>query len=477
MRRMVSFPALFQPFPINGVTLPNRIVVPAMVTRLSGEDGAINADITDRYVRFAKGGAGLIVVEAMAVHTAKSGPLLRICGDEFKPGLTELAKRVHGAGPSKVVPQIIHFLKIARSGWRQLVGDLTKEEIRDIVTAYGAAARRARECGYDGVELHMAHAYTLSSFLSAKNNRKDEYGGSLANRMRLMGEVIEEVRRQVGRDFMLGVRFDGEECIKGGYSVPDSRAIALRMAQLTMDYISVSAGGKFEDAIHKPGAPLYPYTGYSGDRCMPGADYPDGLNVYIAAGIREWIRQHGFQTPIVTTGKISDPAFAERILAEGKADLIGMARPLLADPDWPKKVAAGRADTVIRCVYGNICKNLDENFKKVVCTLWPQGKIQAPESADREPPVWPAGATLSAQFKDGRVYLKWSAATDNEAVQGYAIYRSAKDEPERHIGSNKSHGFTDPDVSPGTTYTYRVQPYDLGGNRGPFSSPATATVP
>ncbi len=474
---MASYPSLFAPFPINGVTLPNRIVLPAMVTRLSGEDGVINADIMDRYVRFAKGEPGLIVVEAMAVHTAKSGPLLRIGTDEFKPGLTELAKRVHGAGPAKVVPQIIHFLKIARSGWRQLVSDLTKDDIREIVVAYGAAARRARECGYDGVELHMAHAYTLSSFLSAKNLRRDEYGGSLANRMRLAGEVIQEVRRTVGRDFLLGVRFDGEECIKGGYSVPDSQAIALRLAQLTVDYVSISAGGKFEDAIHKPGAPLYPYTGYSGDRCMPGADYPDGLNVYIAAGIREWLRQHGFQTPVVATGKISSPAFAERILKEGKADLIGMARPLLADPDWPKKVREGRESTVIRCVYGNICKNLDENFKKVVCVLWPQGSLQAPESSDRQPPTWPADATLTAQYKDGRVFLKWPAATDNQAVQGYSIYRRAKDEPERHIGSNKAHGFTDPDVSPGTTYHYRVQPYDLGGNRGEFTGEAAVEVP
>src|SRR5262245_5134563 len=146
----MPYQSLFQPFPINTMTLPNRIVLPAMVTRLSGEDGVVNQDIVDRYVRFAKGEPGLIVVEAMAVHTAKSGPLLRIGTDEFKPGLTELAKRVHGAGPGKVVPQIIHFLKIARSGWRQTVSDLTKEDIREIVLAYGRAALRARECGYDG---------------------------------------------------------------------------------------------------------------------------------------------------------------------------------------------------------------------------------------------------------------------------------------------------------------------------------------
>ena len=102
----------------------------------------------------------------------------------------------------------------------------------------------------------MAHAYTLSSFLSLRNARNDEYGRSLENRMRLMSEVIVRVRKEVGRNFPLGVRFDGEECIKNGYTLSDSREMALRMAHLGVDWISVSAGGKFEDAIHKPGDPL-----------------------------------------------------------------------------------------------------------------------------------------------------------------------------------------------------------------------------
>ena len=122
------------------MTLPNRLVLPAMVTRLSGEDGVVNDDIRARYTRFARGGVGLIVVEAMAVHSAKSGPLLRISSDDFVPGPRDLAPRVHDAGPSKVVPQIIHFLKIARSGWRQTVDMLSHEEIDAIVEAYGAAA-------------------------------------------------------------------------------------------------------------------------------------------------------------------------------------------------------------------------------------------------------------------------------------------------------------------------------------------------
>jgi len=248
---------LLSPFPIKGMVLPNRLVVPAMVTRLSGEDGLVNKEITDRYVRFAKGQVGLIVVEAMAVHGAKSGPLLRISDDTFKPGLTDLAKRVHDTSDSKVVPQIIHFLKIARSGWRQKIEDLSKDDIKLIIEQYGQAALRARECGYDGIEMHMAHAYTMSSFLSKKNKRPDEFGGkSLENRLRAPLAVVKEVKRMVGDDFPIGVRFLGEECIKGGYTTLESAQIAVRMAESGVDYISLSAGGKFEDAVHKDGEVL-----------------------------------------------------------------------------------------------------------------------------------------------------------------------------------------------------------------------------
>src|SRR5882724_5889660 len=181
---------LLEPFQLGPLTIPNRVVLPAMVTRLSSEDGFVNKDISDRYLRFALGEVGLIVMEAMAVHTAKSGPLLRIGEDQFVPGLRDLVKKVHDCSPSKIFPQIIHFLKIARSGWRQKIEDLSHEDIKAIVIAYGDAAARAREAGFDGVELHMAHAYTLSSFLSRMNRRRDEWGGSLDNRLRVPTEVL-----------------------------------------------------------------------------------------------------------------------------------------------------------------------------------------------------------------------------------------------------------------------------------------------
>ncbi|MCC6151504.1 MAG: NADH:flavin oxidoreductase [Planctomycetes bacterium] len=463
---------LFDPLTLNGLTLPNRICVPAMVTRLCGEDGFVNADITDRYMAFARGEAGLIVVEAMAVHRSKSGPLLRICGDEFKPGLSELARKMHAISPSKVAPQIIHFLKISRSGWRQKVSDLSIGDIKQIVREYAQAALRARECGFDAVELHMAHAYTLSSFLSRLNARRDDYGGSLENRLRAPLEVLAAVRAAVGRDFAVGIRFDADECIKGGYTVEESRAIALRLAQVGADWLSLSAGGKFEDAQAREGEPLYPYTGYSGERTMPGASYPDGANLYMAEGVKAYLRAHGVKTPVLATGKIGTPELAERVLREGHADLIGIARPILADPMWPKKTREGRFDKVIRCCYANVCKARDEHFQTVSCFLWPKGAKQAPQSDDSVAPVWPAeGASLSAAREHGRVVLHWNPATDNEAVYGYDVWREELGQWRRlsalPSGITQYH---DAGAIPGISYAYRVQAYDFAGNRSEVSN-------
>jgi dimethylglycine catabolism A len=470
---------LFEPFTIRGVTLPNRLVLPAMVTRLAGEDGYVNDDIRARYVRFAHGGVGLVVVEAMAVHDAKSGPLLRICSDAFLPGLSDLRARVHAAGPSKVVPQIIHFLKISRSGWRQTVDMLSLEDIDAIVEAYASAAMRARRAGFDGVELHMAHAYTLASFLSRLNPRRDEYGGSLANRLRLPLRVLRRVREAVGSEFMIGIRFLGEECIRNGYTAVDAASIGLELARAGADYLSLSAGGKFEDARVVPGEPLYPYTGYSGDRCMPGSAYPDGANLHLPEAVRETLRANGLFVPVVAVGKIATRALAERVIDRGQGDLVGMARALLADPDLPTKWREGREASVVRCAYGNVCKALDESFRRVDCTLWPKKLGQAPRSTDRTPPTWPRdGARLRAECKAGRVLLRWSSAVDPEGMYGYQVFRAEAEAPLAHHASVRalSTRYEDARIVEGTTYRYAVQPYDLAGNRGPMSDDVAITA-
>ncbi len=460
---------LFEPVEIRGMRLQNRIVLPAMVTRLSGKDGHVNKPIRDRYLSYARGEPGLMVLEAMGVHGAKSGPLLRASDDAFIPALKDLTKAVHDSSPTKIAAQIIHFLKISRSGWRQKIQDLTKHEIDDVVRYYGEAAARIRDAGFDAVELHMAHAYTLSSFLSRMNDRKDEFGGrSLDNRLRAPSLALRRVRETVGDDYPVGIRFDGEETIKDGYSVGEASVMAQRFAQLSADWISISAGGKFEDAIHHKGEPLYPYTGYSGDRCMPSSGYPDGLNVYLAEGIKGHLNARGFEVPVVATGKIRTPELAESILQKGRADLIGMARQLLADPLWPKKVREGRGDTVVPCVYNNVCKALDERFHRVRCTLWRKHDLHAPDPPeDHAPPTWPDGAELSITEKSGRVHLEWTAAEDDHGVYGYMILRSESDGPFVHIDSARgvAHRFEDTGALGGVSYRYRVAAYDMAGNR------------
>ncbi|MEZ5989337.1 MAG: NADH:flavin oxidoreductase [Planctomycetota bacterium] len=464
---------LFTPLAVGPVTLPNRVVVTAMVTRLSGEDGHVNDAVVERYRRFAEGGAGLIVVEASAVHGARSGPLLRASDDGFVPGLARLADAVHAGGPGKVYLQIIHFLKVARSGWRQRIGELPADELEALPDLFAAAALRAAAAGFDGVELHMAHAYTMSSLLSRRNRRGDDYGGSLDNRLRLPSEVVRRVLAAVPAGFGVGVRFDAEECIKSGYSVPDAVAFARRFAELGVHYVSLSAGGKFEDAIHRPGHPLYPYTGYSGDRCMPGAQYPDLFNLYMAEGVRAGLRRHGHATPVVGAGKVPGPELAERILREGRCDLVGCARSLLADPYWPAKALAGRADDIVRCIYCNVCKSLDENFRKVRCYLWPPEAEHGPRpgEVERAAIAWPAAPAqpLTAEPAKGGLRLRWPAAEGE--VLGYDVYRAEEGfEFERLDATQQLHRFDDTLLS-GHRYVYYVQPYDAAGRRGPPTPP------
>lgn len=462
---------LFTPLRLpRGLQLENRIVLPAMVTRLSGEDGLVNDDIRDRYVRYAQGEPGLMVVEAMAVHGSRSGPLLRVSEERFADGLAGLARAVHDTSPTRVAAQIIHFLKISRREWRQKVTDLSVEDIDRIVEEYGDAAVRIRDAGFDAVELHMAHAYTLSSFLSRRNLRRDRFGGrSLENRLRVPSMALARVRERVGPDFCVGIRYDGEEAIKDGYSVGEAAQMAVRFARLGADYLSISAGGKFEDAIKREGEPLYPYTGYSGDRCMPSALYPDGVNVYLAEGIRSALRERNFETPVVATGKIRTAPLAESILQQGRADLIGMARQLLADPDWPRKVREGDADRVVPCVYNNVCKALDERFHRVRCTLWRKRDLHAPAPPDGpdQAPEWPADAALEVTPREGRLRLEWSAAHDDHEVYGYLIERAEQGGPWVHLYSVRGTAtrYEDTEALADAVYRYRVTAYDLSGNR------------
>jgi 2,4-dienoyl-CoA reductase-like NADH-dependent reductase (Old Yellow Enzyme family) len=468
---------LFEPLNVAGMIIPNRVMVPAMVTRLSGEDGHVNKDISDRYVRYAQGGAGLIVIEAMAVHNAKSGPLLRISDDQFVPGLTDLVRRIHDASNSKVVPQIIHFLKVAKSGWRQTVDMLSVPEIDRIVEEFGDAVARACSAGFDGVELHSAHAYTLASFLSRTNPRLDDYGGeTLEGRLHLIGRIFGNIRRKVGDDFPVGVRFLADEFIKDGYTVNDAKLIGLRLAQLGAAYLSLSVGGKFEDAIHVSGQVPYPYTGYSGDRCMPGDWYPAVPHAHFSAEVKTFIKAHGFNTPVATAGKISNPDDAERLVATGAVDIVGIARGLLADPDWPVKVRRGDLNCIVKCDYCNVCKHLDGTHTRVICALWPQGSLQAPPGdSGSEAPCWSAeGANLTATTGDGKAALKWNKAA------GATRYDVCRTDPLGNVeiaDAVKVTRWEDHGLLAGMPYRYHVCAYGAAGQGGASSNTITVSLP
>ena len=290
---------------------------------------------------------------------------------------------MHQANPEvKVGIQIMAWLKMSfRTGYLQKVEELKKEELPVLVQQFVDGAQRCIEAGFDFIELHMAHCYTLSSFLSLRNTRTDEYGGKLENRMRLPIEVYQAVRKQVGNNYPLGLRMNGDDLIVKGNTLLHSIPIARKFAEIGADYISISAGDKFEDAApHPPNTPPNNATGYSGQRFSPPYWAPDGVNVYLADEIRQAVREAGFNTPIVIAGKIRTPQLAERILAQGKADIIGLCRPLLCDPDWPIKAKEGREKEIVRCAACNACLEGEWRDNKPRCARWPESLTVAPDT-------------------------------------------------------------------------------------------------
>jgi 2,4-dienoyl-CoA reductase-like NADH-dependent reductase (Old Yellow Enzyme family) len=275
-------------------------------------------------------------------------------------------------------------LEALRFGYRESVTDVDLPHVRDLPEVlpqmFSAAARRAREAGFDGVELHYAHAYTMAGFLSALNDRDDGYGGRRENRVRLPLEVFRAVREEVGEDYVVGVRYLADEVIAGGNRVDDATYFGIEFARAGFDFLSLSKGGKFEDAQQpKVGQAVYPYTGQSGYECMPTvlSDEvgPFGRSVPLVAAIKHAVNEAGFRTPVVATGGISTFEQAESILQNGGADIVGFARQALADPDWFVKVKLGRGEEVRRCTYTNYCEALDQAHRPVTCKLWDRADL------------------------------------------------------------------------------------------------------
>jgi hypothetical protein len=276
-----------------------------------------------------------------------------------------------------------------RQGYREHVTDTHLPGVAalpgTLPTLFANAAARARTAGFDGIELHYAHAYTMASFLSATNTRNDGYGGCREQRVRLPLEVYQAVRASVGDDYAVGCRFLTDEIIASGSNLQDACFFAKEFAGAGMDFLSLSRGGKFDDAKQpKIGAAAYPYTGQSGYECMPAylsdEQGPWGRNAEPVGLLRQAVRDAGFTTPVVSTGGIHSFDQAERLLNNGKADVVGLARQALADPDWFEKVRLGRGEEVLLCRYSNYCEGLDQKHKQVTCELWDRTALDAPDA-------------------------------------------------------------------------------------------------
>lgn len=352
---MVAFPHLFSPIRIASLELKNRLVMSPMETGYAGKDGVPTPRTMAYYEARAKGGVGLITLGACTIDAQhREVPrTIDFTRAEALGAHRELTERVHAHG-ARIQPQLVHpgpdGLAPYLSGVPNigpsvipsyLTGipcrELEAAEIPAIVERYRSAAALVREAGYDGIELHAAHGYMLlGSFLTPlRNRRTDAYAGNSEDgRIRLIVEVVRAIKEEVGASFPLTLRISGYERAPGGRSLEDTARIAPKLA---------SAG---VDAFHVSGGVIDPLT----SQMVAGAHFPDAHNVAAASAVKQVV-----DVPVVAVGRIHDPRLAEQILREGRADLVAMGRPLLADPELASKARTGRLAELRRCISCESC--------------------------------------------------------------------------------------------------------------------------
>ena len=362
-----QFKHLFTPIQMRGVTIPNRLV--------NAPHGSRFCDIhthyaTERqacyYAERAKGGVGLIIMGGSMVHpTGMAVPLLNTYAENGAiPGLKMIADMVH-AYPTRIIAQLSHLGREG-TGWvsglplwapsplpcpvsREVPHEMNLEDIEELIWAYADAARRVLKAGFDGVEVYTAHGYLLGEFLSPYSNKRlDEYGGNLDNRMRLTFRVIDAVRAAVGEEVPVGVRLSGDEFVEGGLTLEETQEIAKRLeATGKVDYVSVSQ-----------------CTYATIQTLIPEMSFPTACFGYLAVGIREAVDN----IPVMAVARINDPTLAEKILADGQADMILMARGLIADPELPNKAKEGRTDEIRTCIACNVgCRGGPHRGLPIMC--------------------------------------------------------------------------------------------------------------
>ncbi|MCL4423920.1 MAG: FAD-dependent oxidoreductase [Firmicutes bacterium] len=342
---MSSFTHLFTPLKIGNCTVKNRMMTTAHLTHMASTEGLpTNRQIAYHEER-AKGGVGLIVTESMAVSpdSAQSQYVVHLYDDKVIPMLSELTRRVKAHG-TVIIAQLHHMGRemtsldtrravVAPSPIpdplkKEVPHELTIREVKNMVGRYASAAERCVQAGYDGLEVHLAHGYLIHEFLSPiYNYRTDEYGGSYENRLRFAQEVIRAVRA-AAPDKILGIRINGDDFVDGGLSAEDYQRVCVDLEKEGLDYLGLSVGHNLN----------YPPI-------FPNMDFPLGFAAYLASGIKRLV-----EIPVYTSHRINDPVLAEKILAEGHADLIGMTRATIADPDMPNKAREGRLDDIRPCI-------------------------------------------------------------------------------------------------------------------------------
>lgn len=340
----VEFTQLFSPLSIGGMTVKNRIASSPHGSGLMDLFTSLPGDKANAYWEcLAKGGIGLLIVEGMATHySMRSNPFQH---PDAGARLRRTADVIHSHG-TKIVAQLLHTgaqepvprmgAKIwapsaipSPKGWTT-PHEMTTDEVREVIDSFAFAASVVREAGWDGVELHATHGYLIQQFMSPFfNQRTDEYGGSLENRMRFPLEIISAVRQAVGTDFTVGMRISGDEFTDGGYTLDDMLSMAPALAEPgRVDYLSISAGTYWSPAL-----------------ALDSMYGPLNSFVYLAAAIKEVA-----DVPVLARGRIIDPVQAEEIITSGHADMVAMCRGLIADPEFANKAKEGRKEDIRPCI-------------------------------------------------------------------------------------------------------------------------------
>jgi 2,4-dienoyl-CoA reductase-like NADH-dependent reductase (Old Yellow Enzyme family) len=344
---------MFTPIKVNNIWIKNRLVMAPFLTNDALDDGSIQQRQIDYYVERAKGGIGLIIVEGTYVTPNRkfSPKCLGIDNDALIPTFKEFVGQLRSFDV-KVAIQIGEDLDEENLK----VSDLTVSEIHKIIDNFVNATDRVRKAGFDAVEFHLGHHYTLANFLSKRTNtRRDEFGQTIDGRMKIVTMIVEKSKERVGKDFTMICRINGDEFLVGGNTLKDSQIIAKGLEEIGIHALDITANGRWDEGMEA----------YAAKRACPTTEWPDAVNIYLAEGIKEVVR-----IPVIGGGKISHPQIAEKVLLANKADMVYLGRPLLRDPYFPVKAKDGRWDEILECKFCNYCAKTMRENKRVECISW-----------------------------------------------------------------------------------------------------------